>query len=178
MVISQNFLNDVRCIALDYTHTLTPPGRARLDDACTQPVDPAAAAVVHTLHDRGYLLILATNTVRERPRDLALAQAGIAGLFRAVLQSHKIGVRKPDPEFFQKIVDAAGTSREVIMYVGDRPDIDIDAAVAAGLRAALVAPPDGPIRAEQPLPPGAIRLHHITDLPTVLPDSCPSDDPR
>jgi HAD superfamily hydrolase (TIGR01509 family) len=43
------------------------------------------------------------------------------------------GVRKPAPEFFQKVIEAAGAEPGEIAYVGDRVDNDVIPAAAAGL---------------------------------------------
>lgn len=48
------------------------------------------------------------------------------------------GAAKPDPRFFDLVVDAVGCPAEEIVYVGDRVDNDIVPARAAGMRAALV----------------------------------------
>ncbi|MBV9592476.1 MAG: HAD family hydrolase [Actinobacteria bacterium] len=52
-----------------------------------------------------------------------------------VLTSADIGVAKPDPRFFETIVERAGVSPERIAYVGDQIDNDVVPALAAGLRA-------------------------------------------
>lgn len=105
------------------------------------------------MHRRRLALILASNTVPERPCGPALDAAGITGLFRAVLQSHELGYRKPDQRFFTKIVEQAGVDPDVI------PALD------AGMHAALVAPAGARCG---PLPRGAIRISHICELPPVL----------
>jgi FMN phosphatase YigB (HAD superfamily) len=45
------------------------------------------------------------------------------------------GVAKPDPEFFQRIIESAGLEPASIVYVGDQIDLDIVPALAAGLHA-------------------------------------------
>jgi HAD superfamily hydrolase (TIGR01662 family) len=43
------------------------------------------------------------------------------------------GVRKPDPGFFERLVDEAGCEPQEVAYVGDRVDNDVVPAAAAGL---------------------------------------------
>jgi FMN phosphatase YigB (HAD superfamily) len=170
------FLREVRCIAFEYT-TLTRPG-TEPGETSTRPVDPSAAEILETLHRRRYQLVMASNSVPQHPRDLALVHAGVADLFTAVLHSHELGVGKPDPRFFEAIARAADVGPELVMYVGNRLDVDVIAATAAGLRAALIAPIGGPIRAGLQLPAAATRIHRIGKLLNLLPEFCPGHEPR
>jgi phosphoglycolate phosphatase-like HAD superfamily hydrolase len=45
---------------------------------------------------------------------------------------------KPDPEFFQRVVEAAPYESAELLYVGDRLDNDIRPAAACGLHTALI----------------------------------------
>lgn len=170
------FLTEVRCIAFEYT-TLTRLG-AEPGEATTRPVDSSAAEVLDTLHRRRYRLVMASNSVPQHPRDLALVHAGVTDLFTAVLQSHELGVRKPDPRFFEAIVRTTGVRPELVLYVGNRLDVDVIAATAAGLRAALIAPVGGQVRAGLQLPAAATRIHRIGKLLNLLPEFCPGHEPR
>ena len=53
----------------------------------------------------------------------------------AVATSEGWGVRKPEPEFFERLVELAGGEPRSIAYVGDRLDYDVAPARAAGLLA-------------------------------------------
>jgi FMN phosphatase YigB (HAD superfamily) len=48
------------------------------------------------------------------------------------------GVAKPDPSFFERVVDVAPGRADQIAYVGDHRDNDVLPAKAAGLRVALI----------------------------------------
>lgn len=78
-------------IALDFGGTIS---LDRIDHQPREkPVDPAAAAAValRALHQDGIRLLLASNTLPCKMRWPALKQAGIDGLFRAVLLSYPLG---------------------------------------------------------------------------------------
>ncbi|MGF1425099.1 HAD family hydrolase [Kitasatospora sp. LaBMicrA B282] len=62
-------------------------------------------------------------------RRLGLPVDGIAA-------SAEWGVAKPDPVFFERVIDWTGCRPAEIVYVGDHPANDIVPAQAAGLRAA------------------------------------------
>ena len=50
-----------------------------------------------------------------------------------VTSSASLGVEKPAPEFFERLVAEAGVPAEEVAYVGDRVDNDVAPARAAGL---------------------------------------------
>lgn len=49
--------------------------------------------------------------------------------------AHDHGVRKPEPAFYARVVEAAGCRPEEVLHVGDDPEGDVAAARAAGLHA-------------------------------------------
>lgn len=56
----------------------------------------------------------------------------------ALATSGEWGVAKPDPRFFDRVVEWAGVPRDQILYVGDHRDNDVRPASSAGLRTALL----------------------------------------
>jgi len=67
-----------------------------------------------------------------------LAEAGLEPFFRAIVDSSQVGFWKPDPRIFEPALTRLGLSRERVAVVGDRADRDLEAALAAGLRAVWV----------------------------------------
>ena len=62
---------------------------------------------------------------------------------RVVVDSHVVGVAKPDPRIFDHaLAHFDGTDRSRILYVGDSVTMDIGAATAAGLHPVLLDPYD------------------------------------
>ena len=57
-----------------------------------------------------------------------------------VIDSHIVGVSKPDPGIFVSAVDALGIERDRIAYVGDSIRYDVRGATAAGLTPLLLDP--------------------------------------
>jgi HAD superfamily hydrolase (TIGR01509 family) len=63
-----------------------------------------------------------------------LAEAELAPLLGAIVDSGVVGVRKPDPAIFILAVTRLGLEPEEVLYVGDSFEKDILGAHAAGLR--------------------------------------------
>jgi FMN phosphatase YigB (HAD superfamily) len=84
-----------------------------------------------------------------------------------VSSSASLGVRKPDPRFFELVVGLAGFSPGETTYVGDRVDNDVLAAAGAGLVAIHVR--RGPCGRLRPTPVEAtLGIDDLTSLPEAL----------
>ena len=91
------------------------------------------------------------------------------GLADVIGSSQRWGVAKPDPAFFQRLIDEAGCAPDQIVYVGDRVDNDVLPALAAGLQAIHIARgPWGVVQARWPEAQGLRRIHSLAELPAVL----------
>jgi putative hydrolase of the HAD superfamily len=60
---------------------------------------------------------------------------GIEDFFSAILTSEQEGIRKPDPQIFQRAMEPLGVSAAETVFVGDHPEVDIMGAHQAGLKA-------------------------------------------
>jgi len=76
-----------------------------------------------------------------------LGRIGLAPLFGVSLNARQIGVAKPHPRCFQHLARELRLDPRDILYVGDDPFLDVDAARAAGLRTAWMN------RSHTPWPP-------------------------
>ena len=83
-----------------------------------------------------------------------------------VVSSASLGVRKPDPAFFERLVGLAGVAPGELAYVGDRADNDAGPALEAGLVAFHLR--RGPWGRLQETPDGAVPIDALADLPTLL----------
>jgi FMN phosphatase YigB (HAD superfamily) len=146
----------ILCVALDYGGTIS--GDDVDHEIGCKPLSPAGRELITTLSAKGFRLVLASNTLPDQPRDPALEAAGVTPLFAAVLQSHLLGVMKPDPRFFDHVVNAAECPADQILYVGNNPRTDGFGPVAAGMWAAVLGE-------HEHLPPRAVT---IRALPEVL----------
>jgi FMN hydrolase / 5-amino-6-(5-phospho-D-ribitylamino)uracil phosphatase len=70
---------------------------------------------------------------------------GLDDLVEGVWASHHLGVRKPDTRFFARILAAIGADPADCLFVDDR-EVNVQAALAVGLRAHLFAGAGGVVR--------------------------------
>jgi putative hydrolase of the HAD superfamily len=97
--------------------------------------DPAAAAVLTALRERGIRTGLLSNT--HWPRELHerwLSDAGLLDLLDVRLYTSDLGHMKPHPEAFRALLDAVGVEPARAVFVGDRLRDDISGAAAVGMR--------------------------------------------
>jgi len=127
---------------------------------------PDAIPCLAALKSRGFKVLIAGNQPIEAEAALARLQVP-ADL---IASSAGWGVSKPDPAFFQRVVEAAAEPPEAIAYVGDRMDNDVLPARAAGMVAVLLRRgPWGWMHAERPDADAAhLLLHDLTSLPDAL----------
>jgi FMN phosphatase YigB (HAD superfamily) len=162
-----DLMTEVFCVALDYGHTIDLRTLGTDDEYACFPVDPEAVTAMHELRRLHRTLIVASNTLPERPRDKPLEAAGVRDLLIGVLQSHELGFAKPDRRFFAAIEEVSGYAAAQICYVGNRIDTDIVPALEVGMRAVLVAPTG---LAPASFPTGVPLIRHVRELPNLFAD--------
>lgn len=95
---------------------------------------PDARACLTDLRARGYKVLIAGNQPKEA--EGALRALDLPADF--IASSAGWGVSKPDPRFFDNVIEAAGVPASEIAYVGDRVDNDVVPARAAGMTAVFL----------------------------------------
>ncbi|WP_097231751.1 HAD family hydrolase [Streptomyces zhaozhouensis] len=96
---------------------------------------PDVRITIRVMRQAGMWLGIAANQSPATTQVLRTLFSGYAGL---VLTSSDLGVAKPDPRFFELLVEELEVAPEEILYVGDRLDHDIAPAASVGLRTALI----------------------------------------
>ncbi|MGI5195709.1 HAD family hydrolase [Streptomyces sp. CA-288835] len=94
-------------------------------------------AFLRALRRDGYRLALLTNNVREW-EPLWRAQLPVDELFDVVVDSHREGVRKPDPAIYRILLDRLGTTPQRCLFVDDTEE-NCKAAAELGIRAVRFA---------------------------------------
>ncbi len=99
---------------------------------------PDTPGVLAELRRRGFTLGVVSNADGRVPA--AMAASGIAEHFAAIIDSHLVGVEKPQAQIFQLALDGCGAQPSETVYVGDIYEIDVRGARNAGIAAVLLDP--------------------------------------
>jgi len=91
-----------------------------------------------------------------------LEETGLAPLVDGAIASAELGHAKPDGAIFARALELAGAPAAAALHAGDSPDADVEGALAAGVRAVLVAR-DGAARA----PAGVPVVSSLAELPAL-----------
>lgn len=107
-------------------------------------VRPAMVMALDTLKASGFAIGCITNNVPSgkgsgmaRSEAMAAEVAAIMARFDHVIESSKVGVRKPDPRIYQMMCEALGTGPESCIYLDDL-GINCKPASALGMHAIKV----------------------------------------
>jgi putative hydrolase of the HAD superfamily len=112
-------------------------------------VRPAMVEVVRRCAAQFKTACLTNNFVLSGTADQAAARPDIAeiyALFDLVLESSKVGVRKPDPRFYQMACEMLAVAPDEVVYLDDL-GINLKPARAMGMHTIKVAAPDEAIEA-------------------------------
>ncbi len=103
-------------------------------------VPEALPGALAELRAAGLRLVIVSNS--DGTVAAKLATAGILDLFDGVVDSHLVGVEKPDAAIFAHALALSRTRAERTLHVGDLHAIDVVGARRAGLHAVLLDPFD------------------------------------
>lgn len=95
-------------------------------------LDRCVISVLSDLKAAGYRVVAGTNTIDDHYRYHT--ERGDLGIFDAVYASHHMGLAKPDPAFYQHILDAESVTPERSMFFDDKSE-NVDAARRLGITA-------------------------------------------
>jgi len=102
-------------------------------------IDPEVPRVLDELKRQGLMAAVISNTDDGRLTD---SLAGIAESFDLLIDSHHVGVSKPDPAIFRLALEQLKLEPHEAAFVGDSYVHDALAAKSAGLRGILLDPLD------------------------------------
>ena len=120
-------------------------------------MEPDTPAVLDALRARGLALGVVSNADGRVEADLV--RAGLRGRFATVVDSHVVGVEKPDPAIFHLALAHMHAEPATTLYVGDVFSIDVLGARSAGLAAVLLDP-----LGDYPGADGCPRIRRLAEL--------------
>jgi putative hydrolase of the HAD superfamily len=95
-------------------------------------------AAVAALRARGVPVAVVSNS--EGQLQTLFDNLGLGDAFDLVIDSHHVGVEKPDPRIFTPVLARFGVAAAQALHLGDTWATDVVGARAAGLRVALIDP--------------------------------------
>jgi HAD superfamily hydrolase (TIGR01509 family) len=122
---------------------------------------PGTPGVIAELRRRGFTLGVVSNADGRVPASIAAS--GLGDHFTVVVDSHLVGVEKPDAEIFHIALRACGAQPGETVYVGDIYEIDVRGARNAGITPVLLDPLDSYRQADCP------RISDLAELIELLP---------
>lgn len=99
-------------------------------------VRPGTLEALERLKSAGYKLAIVSNAEGQVEADTK--RFGLAPFFDVIIDSHIVGVAKPDPRIFQIALERLGVAPDEVRFAGDIFSIDILGARAAGIEARLI----------------------------------------
>lgn len=122
-------------------------------------VEVGTGEVLDRLRTEGYRLGVISNA--DGRMESVLESTGLRRRVEFVVDSHEVGVEKPDPAIFQEGIRRLGLPPGEVLYVGDLYPVDVVGATRAGLQALLLDPSG---RLEHPVD----RIQSVLQLPDYL----------
>lgn len=97
---------------------------------------PSTPAVLQQLRSCGLTLGVISNS--DGRINAILQQCGIAQFFDIIIDSHEVGVEKPDPGIFTLALRRLQAQPQQALYVGDIYGVDVVGSERAGLQSVLL----------------------------------------
>jgi HAD superfamily hydrolase (TIGR01509 family) len=94
-----------------------------------------------------------------------IQRVGLDEHFDFAFSAEEVGAPKPEPALFEAALAHTGTAPHEMLYVGDDPTLDVDAAKRLGLHTIWLKTPAKPA-IDQTIPDETIE--HIRDLPAAV----------
>jgi len=99
-------------------------------------VRPGTFEALEAFKSAGYKLAIVSNAEGQVEADAK--RFGLAKYFDVIIDSHIVGVAKPDPRIFRIALERLGVGPDEAKFTGDIYSIDVEGARAAGIEARLV----------------------------------------
>jgi putative hydrolase of the HAD superfamily len=99
-------------------------------------VRPGTFEALEQFKSQGYKLAVVSNAEGQVEGDAK--RFGLAKYFDVIIDSHIVGVAKPDPRIFQIALERLGVGPDEVKFTGDIYSVDVVGARAAGIEARLV----------------------------------------
>lgn len=124
-----------------------------------------ALPCLHLLRSAGLMLAAITNASGSHQRSKLVA-LGLIDTFDVLVIAGEVGLAKPNPAIFHLTCKRLGVRPDQAVHVGDRLDLDAQAAVEAGLRGGVWLVRGAGLLPDPPL--GVHVIGNLLELPALL----------
>ncbi len=114
---------------------LRPPGQSNL---LWSSMLPGVQEMLQRLADMGLKLAVVSNS--DGSVEKSLSKLGLRHFFEVVVDSHFLGIAKPDPGIFRHALDTLRSNPERTLHIGDMYFADVQGARRAGIHPLLLDP--------------------------------------
>ncbi len=141
---------------------------ARIHMNGVRSVTEAPAARVDAVRRiaRRYRLGLISNFDDSEAGHQIMGDTGVRDLFDAVIISADVGLRKPNPLIFQRLLELIRLEPHEILFVGDTPHDDVRGSKQLGMHAAWIRRPGKEMPAD--VPPPDYVIDDLAELPGLI----------
>ncbi len=116
-----------------------------------------------------YRLGLLSNFDDSRTGREIVSDTGVGDLFETIIISANVGLRKPNPKIFERMLAALGLQPREVLFVGDTAHDDVAGSKSVGMSAAWISRHGHPL--PQGLPAADYIISDLAELPEVLENS-------
>jgi HAD superfamily hydrolase (TIGR01549 family) len=146
-----------------FAHDLT---RVHMDAVRSVTWAPAERSDAVRRMAQHYRLGLLSNFDDAQCGREVLLDSGVADLFEAIIISAEVGLRKPNPRIYQRILEMLRLDANEVLFVGDTPREDVAGPQAVGMQTVWIskgaaAVPDG-------IPQPNFVIKDLSELPLLL----------
>jgi FMN phosphatase YigB (HAD superfamily) len=141
---------------------------ARIHMNGVRSVTEAPAARVDAVRRiaRRYRLGLVSNFDDSAAGHQIVGDTGVRELFDAVIISADVGLRKPNPLIFEKLMKMLNLEPRDILFVGDTPHDDVRGSKQLGMHAAWIRRPNKEMPDD--IPPPDFVIDDLAELPDLI----------
>ncbi len=140
--------------------------RVHMDGVRAVTWAPAERVAAVRQLERHFRIGLLSNFDDARCGREVLGDTGIAELFEAVIISAEVGLRKPNPQIYRRILEMMRLDAREVLFVGDTPREDVQGPRAAGMRTAWIS--KGAASVPDGIPDPDYVIRDLSELPAAL----------
>ena len=140
--------------------------RVHMDGVRSVTGAPAArVAAVHRVASH-YRVGLLSNFDDTRCGREVLDDTGVARLFEAVIISAEVGLRKPNPAIYRRMLEMLRLDPSEVLFVGDTPREDVEGPHRVGMRTVWIS--KGAAALPEGIPQPDYIIGDLAELPSIL----------